>query len=260
MFIIGGYVVFAVFVVYGGLFFFQDKLLFRPNRDYIPPQQAAYPQFKEVSLGNGQYGWLYEGKKDAPTILYFHCNSGQNSDFAVFMEPYLNKKWTVLMVEYPGYGKAQGHPGEKKMVYNGLRAYDFLEKMGKKEIVLHGFSIGTGVALAVAERKKPKMIVLEGAFYSIKSLAKRKYPFPGVTMLLKNPFYSYKRIEKIEAPLMMVHGTADQIVPYKHGVALYEKSVSKDKTFIRLEGARHAVSRYGSLDEIVPWIEKRWYK
>ena len=255
MMIICLYVFLSIALIYAGLFFFQDRFLFRPNTAYVSPREAGFPQLKEVEISSGQFGWLFEKKH--PVILYLHGNTGQNADFVAFLEPYMKKGWTVLMVEYPGYGKNADKPSEEQMIENGIRAYDFLKSKGYEDIVIHGFSIGTGVALGVAEKRTPKALVLEGAFYSILQMAKHKYPLPGFSFLLKNPFLSNERIGKISVPLLMLHGTEDRTVPYKQGVALYDRALSKDKTFVRMEGVGHTVARYGSFDEIVPWIEKR---
>ena len=254
-----GYVLLAIGIVYGTLFFVQDEFIFHPNKTYISPSVAGMPVFEEVNVG-GQVAWFSKGNKQKPAILYFHGNTGQNADFVSLLKPYIKENWAVYMVEYCGFGKSPGTPSEKCMIENGVKGYDFLKDQGYSSIIFHGFSIGTGVALGVFEKRKADGFVLEGAFYSIVQMAKSTFPLPFIGCLLRNKFLSNERILNVNVPLLFIHGTDDKTVPYKQGLALYNKALSLDKTFIGLEKSPHWTGRYGSFEEIIPWVKKRFVK
>ena len=143
--------------------------------------------------------------------------------------------FTVASVDYPGYGLSDGSPDEKGCYRNVHRLYDWLvEARGFKpeDIIVDGFSIGTGSAVELAATKPVGGLVLEAAFLSAPRAVTR------VRLLPIDPFPNLNRIADVKCPLLMIHGTADRVVPYSQGKALYEFAI-EPKRFVFIKGGDH---------------------
>ena len=143
--------------------------------------------------------------------------------------------FTVASVDYPGYGLSDGSPDEKGCYRNVHRLYDWLvETRGFKpeDIIVDGFSIGSGPATELAATKPVGGLVLEAAFLSAPRAVTR------VRLLPIDPFPNLNRIVDVKCPLLMLHGTVDRVVPYSQGKALYELA-KEPKRFITVEGGDH---------------------
>lgn len=143
--------------------------------------------------------------------------------------------YTVASVDYPGYGLSDGSPNEKGCYRNVHRLYDWLvEKRGFKpeDIIVDGFSIGTGPAVELAATKSVGGLILEAPFLSAPRVVTK------VRILPVDPFPNLKRIGDVKCPVLFFHGTSDRVIPYEHGRALFEIA-RKPKRFISVEGGDH---------------------
>lgn len=250
--------VFLLILIFGSLYLIQDRIIFHPDKIYKSPDEIQMPEFKEViypkkDSSNG-FGWYFKGDKEKPAILYCHGNKAQVAFFAPLLKPYLEMGYPVLMVEYQGFGFLPGHPSEKALIEDATAGFDFLKDQGHSKVILHGFSLGTGVVLGVAEKRSANGVILEAPFFSLYRLADEK-SIPFAQFLLKNPFLSNKRIVNIEVPLLIIHGIEDKVIPFEHGQDLYQLAKGKDKTFISLSNASHNVFEFGSYEKIKNWLK-----
>jgi len=143
--------------------------------------------------------------------------------------------YTVASVEYPGYGLSDGSPDEKGCYRNVHRLYDWLiETRGFKpeEIIINGFSIGTGPATELAATRPCGGLILEAPFLSAPRVVTR------VRILPVDPFPNLKRIGDVKCRVLMIHGTKDSIIPYSQGRALF-KLANEPKRFVTVEGGDH---------------------
>ena len=172
------------------------------------------------------------GKK---AILRCHGNveDAANSLFAL---RYLARRgFTVACVDYPGYGLSDGTPDEEGCYRNIHRLYDWLiEKRGFKpeDIVVDGFSIGTGPATELAATKPVGGLVLEAPFLSAPRVVTR------IRILPIDPFPNLKMIKDVKCPVLIIHGTVDSVIPHRHGKKLF-KLANEPKRLIPVEGADH---------------------
>ena len=106
---------------------------------------------------------------------------------------------------------------------DGKSAIDWLKKKGvdEKNLILYGESLGTGIATHLAQNKDYAGVILETPFTSMIDTAKKFYPYIPVSLLLKDKFENYKNIKNINSPLLVMHGEADQIVPFWMGKKIY---------------------------------------
>jgi fermentation-respiration switch protein FrsA (DUF1100 family) len=117
-------------------------------------------------------------------------------------------------------------PSEKNLYHDGNKVVEWLNEQGinKKDIILYGESLGTGVATELASNNKFAGVVLESPFTSIADAAKIYYPYLPINLLLKDRYDSKNKIKKINSPILIMHGKKDNIVPQIMGLELFEKA------------------------------------
>ena len=215
------------------LFVFQRRILFRP--DPGPPliQMAGVASLTEVRIpaggGPGLLAWWLppaaDGPSaDAPVVLYCHGNAGHIGHRGERVRRFAALGWGVLMPEYRGYGGNPGTPSEPGLIADASAALADLRARGiaGPRIVLWGESLGSGVAAAIAAREGTAIgaVVLETPFTSIADIAKARYRFAPVDLLLKDRFDSLARIPAIQAPILIATAGRDTIVPPAMGRVL----------------------------------------
>ena len=212
--------------VYAGLgivlYVLQDSLIFHPQAlpDGVRRVTAELPNTSEVALtasdGTRINGWLRHTQTSNPVglVIYFGGNaeevSGQISD-AAHLAP-----WSVASFNYRGYGESQGKPSETALNSDALEIYDQLaarKDVDVKRIVVMGRSLGTGVAVHVAANRPVRAVMLVSPFDSLRSIAQREYPYVPIGWLLKHPFDSAALAPQIKAPLLVLSGGRDRLIP-----------------------------------------------
>ena len=175
---------------------------------------------------------LRRGKK---AIIRCHGNAEDALSTLDMLEPLAEAGYTVASVDYPGYGLSDGSPDEEGCYRNVHRLYDWLiEKRGFKpeEIIIDGFSIGTGPATELAATRPCGGLILEAPFLSAPRAVTR------VRLLPVDPFPNLKRIGDVKCRVLMIHGTSDRVIPYSQGQALF-KLANEPKRFVTVEGGDH---------------------
>ena len=172
------------------------------------------------------------GKK---AIVRCHGNAENAASSLGSLEALARRGFTVACVDYPGYGLSDGSPDEEGCYRNVHRMYDWLiEKRGFKpeDIIVNGFSIGTGPAVELAATRPVGGLFLEAPFLSAPRVVTR------IRILPVDPFPNLKMIKEVKCPVVIVHGTADAVIPHSHGKRLFELA-NEPKRFIPVEGAGH---------------------
>jgi fermentation-respiration switch protein FrsA (DUF1100 family) len=147
----------------------------------------------------------------------------------------------VLIIDYRGYGKSSGEISEKGFYIDAETAYShLLEARGYKpaNIMIYGRSVGTGVAVELASRHTPKVLVLESPYTSLGALANEKLPFFFPSLYLRFQFNNLKKIGTISCPVVLLHGTKDELVPPAHSQKLM-KAIKGEKKLFLIEGGGH---------------------
>ncbi len=215
---------------YGGLLVlmtvFQRNLMYFPDERRHPPAQAGLPQAEEVTLtssdGEKLVAWHVAPRGDKQVIIYFQGNAGA-SDLRVGRFHWMIEDGTgLLALSYRGYGGSSGRPSEQGFIRDALAAYDFAAKRyDPSRIVLFGESLGTAVAIALAAERKVSGLILDAPFTSAADVGAAAYPFVPVRWLIKDPWRSDRRIVKIHAPILVIHGERDRVVPIDFGERLF---------------------------------------
>ena len=253
---------FAIVLCYiCGLYAFQDKLIFYPHKYYQNPGTSRLSQFKEVYVsaedGTELRFWYSAGNKEKPAILYFHGNAFQNAFFAPYLKPFINDGYAVLMMEYRGFGKTEGHLSQDTVFQDAATAFDWLQKQNYPQIIVYGYSFGCAVSLGLSTLRTPDKMILTAPFASLIRLVKEK-PVPLAGLVLRDHYQSEEFIKNYHNPLLIIHGTEDRLIPYHHSEILYENSVSDDKTLVLLPSETHQTVFMGekNLPSVFKWLQR----
>lgn len=250
---------FAIVVLagYGGLllvmYVAQRALMYGPDTAHTSPADADFAQAGEVPLtardGVKILAWFVPPRDGNPVVLYFHGNGGALADRVPRFVPLVADGTGLLALSYRGYGGSSGSPSEDGFIADANAAYDFaLSKFPADKIVLWGESIGSGVALALAAEKTVAAIILEAPFTSAADVGAKVYPFAPVRLLMKDQFRSDLRIPKVKAPLLIMHGAADAVVPVAFGERLFSLA-NEPKKFVRFaRGGHNDLDDHGALE------------
>ncbi len=220
----------------GALYLGQRRLMFMPHQNLPDPAQVGVPEMRPVtwktSDGLELVGWYRPPPSpESPVLAYFHGNAGNIADRAFKLRPYLDAGYGVLIAGYRGYGGNPGSPSEQGLYADGRAALAFLDRQAvpADRLVLYGESLGTGVAVRLAaERARDRpvgAVVLEAPYTSIAAVAQRHYFYMPAYWLLKDRFDAEAWIGRIEAPLFVLHGERDSVIPVRFGRALYAAAV-----------------------------------
>jgi uncharacterized protein len=225
------------------VFFGQRGLQYFPDTTRRTPAEVGAVGFTAVDLKEGTseslVAWYKPAPANRPTILYFHGNGGSVSTRANKITAY-GKDFGLFATDYRGYGGNSGTPSEHGIIADAFLAYDWLIAQGVKanDILLLGESLGTGVAVQVAAVKPARAMALEAPYANIVDIGAERYWFLPVRLLMQDQFKSSLYIGKYRSPLFIIHGTADRVVPFRHGRKLFELA-NEPKQFIEVEGAGH---------------------
>ena len=187
-------------------------------------------------------GWFvpYPGVKT--TVLWFHGNAGNISHRLENIKLLHNKvKINVFIFDYRGYGRSEGRVSEEGTYRDGEAAFNYLrtrEDVDKERIVFFGRSLGAAVAAEMATREKCLALILETPFASIREMARVAFPFLPVGPLLRTRYDVSEKIRRVRAPLLVLHGDQDEVVPFAQGKSVYE-AAPQPKEFYAIRGAHH---------------------
>lgn len=196
-----------------------------------------------ITTGDGESlgaWWCPQDDPANPALLFFHGNAGTRADRLHNVQGLWRAGWSVLIFDYRGYGDSTGRPSEPGLIRDGLAAYDWLRgRVAKQPIVLFGRSLGGAVAAQTALQRSAAGLILESAFTSVPDMARLTLPLPGVGRLVRTRFDNLAAVSRIEIPLMIIHGTADELIPFTMGEALNKAAASPAKQFHAVAGGSH---------------------
>lgn len=251
-------IVFAL-VGYGGLlalvYVFQRALMYFPDTRRTPPTAAGLPQAEEVVLtssdGEKLIAWVVAPHGDKPVVLYFHGNGGALNLRAARLAWLVADGTGLVALSYRGYGGSTGRPDESGLMLDAAVAYEFAAaRYAPARIVLWGKSLGTAVAVALAAEHQVGGLILEAPFTSAADVGAAFVPFVPVRWLIKDAFRSDRCIARVKAPILVLHGERDRVVPIRFGERLFALA-NEPKRFVRFpSGGHEGLEEYGAMDEV----------
>ena len=253
----------AVYFLIGAIAYLaQRRLTYFPLPDRVSPQEAGLSDVVERTLetpdGERVLAWYGRAKPGQPTLLYFHGNGGNLDVRSERIRRYLERGRGMFMMSYRGYSGSTGLPSEVANVADARLAYNALLAEGVKpqDIILYGESLGTGIATRLAAEVPVGGIILESPYTAIVDIGATRYPFLPVRLLMRDRYEQLSRIGQIRAPLLIVHGRRDRVVPFEMGEQVFA-AAPEPKEMIALPRAGHNDHYlHGSYDLIGDWIDR----
>lgn len=233
----------------------QAKIIFHPqvlssNYKYAlgTHDEEVFLKTKDDEIING----IFYGSNTGRVILYFHGNAGSLASWQHIAPVFTERGFSALIIDYRGYGKSTGQPSEQGFYLDAEAAIDFLlhvKGYSTKDIIIYGRSIGSGVAVELAQRYSVSGLVLESPYTSLTSLAKQKAPYLIPSLYLKFHFDNIKKINQINCPLVIIHGMDDGLIPYTHATTLYHQYNGHKKLVGIPQGQHNDLSRFAKYHE-----------
>jgi fermentation-respiration switch protein FrsA (DUF1100 family) len=195
--------------------------------------------------------WWFPDPGARFVTLFLHGNAGNVTHRIDHAQAIKHAGSAALILDYRGYGKSKGHPSEHGLQLDADAAYDAVLQLGydSSEVVLHAESLGTAIAADLASRRACAGLILEAPLAGLGEMAARIVPIVGP--LLANGFNTKTTIPRVHVPLLVLHGDADEIVPFSQGQAVFA-AANHPKAFWRIQGAHHNDLLYAAGDRYVP--------
>jgi fermentation-respiration switch protein FrsA (DUF1100 family) len=237
------------------LYVTQRSLMYFPETVHTTPAQAGLLQAEEVALtaadGGHSVVWHVAPSENKPVMLYFHGNGGALRYRAARFRKLIGDGVGLVALEYRGFGGLPGEPTEAGLIADAQSAYAFATaRYPAQRIVLWGESLGSGVAVALAAEKPVGRLILEAPFTSTAAIARLRYWYMPVRLLMKDQYRSDERIIKVTAPVLILHGARDQIVPYAMGEQLFDLTKAPKHIVRFLDGNHEDLDQFGALHAV----------
>lgn len=223
------------------LFFYQESLLFFPEKLEQNYQFQFKNEFVEKDIINRQGDTintlLFKKEKSKGVIFYLHGNGGSLKSVGNVSEHFLPLGYDVFMMDYQGYGKSSDEIESQEELYEDIQlVYDDLKKSYKEsDIIVMGYSLGTGPATYLASRNEPSTLVLHAPYFSMTDMMRRNYPVIP-TFILRYDLATNEYLKNIQMPVYIFHGEDDRVIPVESSEML---SKEFDIPFFKLENQGH---------------------
>lgn len=238
-----------------------DALAFYPLPR--PLKEVTFTSTDGVKLN----GWFVPpASKDKPTVLYAHGNGGNMGDWVPVIQMFTKRGYGFFAFDYRGYGKSQGSPSEQGLYKDITAASRYLhdtQHIGPSQQIALGGSLGSAVVINAATQIPFRAVIAYACMSSAPAVAEHlrdtgtmswlKYlPLQAV---MQQTFNSLSKIEKINSPLILLHGERDHMMPVSMPKALYTKATSPQKTLILIPNAGHGDVIYGGETQLFAHLE-----
>lgn len=245
------------------IYTFQRNMIFAGQRRPPPESARTLPEEGKrlwLDTDEGEIEAWYipgEGRTEelpGPAVIFAHGNAELIDDWPSMLSWYRKRGISVLLPEYRGYGRSAGTPSSDAIVDDFREWYDRLStrpEVDPSQIVFHGRSLGGGVLSALARHHTPAAFILQSTFTSLADLAWHHYSAPS--FLLRDSFDNESVLSALPQPVLIMHGSDDQIVPVDHAHRLHE--TAQNSELLVLDGCGHndCPMRWDAIDDF--WTE-----
>ncbi len=226
---------------------FENRFIFFPPR--YPegfPNAGAHPQeLQEIWIvtedGVRLNAWFLANPSSPKVLLWLHGNATNIGYQMEELNAYSRLGTSILALDYRGYGKSEGSPDELGVYRDAEAAYRYLvgqRRFAPGAIIVYGHSLGGAVAVDLAARHECGGLIVESSFTTAGEMARRMFHVPFIEYLPRSRFDSLAKLARVRAPVLVIHGTHDQVIPFSMGQRLFE-AAPEPKTFLPIEGGEH---------------------
>jgi fermentation-respiration switch protein FrsA (DUF1100 family) len=243
----------------------QRRLIYFPLGPAPGPVEDALPGAEEVELrtadGLSLAAWYLRSPAPRATVLVLPGNAGHRGYRAPLAQELVRRGFSVLLVDYRGYGGNPGRPSERGLYLDARAARDFLlgrSEVDRERIVYFGESLGAAVALELAVEHRPAALVLRSPFTSLAEVGRLHYPLLPVGLLLRDRYPSIERVGRLRCPLLVVAGERDSVVPAEDSRRLFSAAPPGLARWVLVPGVDH---NHGELlvgESLLAGIEELW--
>ena len=252
----------AYLIAVGALYIFQRDFLYQPPQHFrTAPAAAGLPEAQEVILatqdGEKVVAWYVPPHDNKPVVIFFHGNGDTLALRAARLRAVIADGTGLLAVSFRGYAGSSGHPTEQGLILDALAAYDYAAaRFAPQRIVVWGFSLGTGPAVALASKRPIGKLILEAPYTSTADIAASDLPFIPVRLLMIDQFRSDERIGKVHAPLLIMHGGDDPGINIRFGRRLFALA-NEPKRFVEFpDGGHFDLDNFGASTVAMKFINE----
>ena len=259
--------VYAAMVAF--LYFGQRRLMYHPDPTVPVPADYGYSSFHPVWLetkdGARVYAW-WKPPADAskPVLIYYHGNAGHIGDRADKIRGYVNAGYGLLLQTYRYNAGTDQQPSEAGLYEDGRAGLSFVTGQGipQDRIVLYGESLGSGIAVKIAADQAQAgtpvgAVVLEAPYDSIAKVAQSHYWYTPALWLVRDRFDSAAIVSTVGAPLLVVHGERDRVIPVSHAKTLFEAAAEPKKLVLIDQAAHNDLYDHGMSGIVSAFLENR---
>jgi fermentation-respiration switch protein FrsA (DUF1100 family) len=233
-------------VIVAVLLFLENTLVYPATTAAVDWQPPSGHPAEDIELhsadGTRLHAWWCPYPETKDVLLLAHGNGGNLSHRGWHINQLRNSLGvSVLIFDYPGYGKSEGRPSEQGCYAAADAAYDWLtnvQKISGKRILLYGESLGGGVMVDLASRRPHRTLILDRTFTSLPDVAASRFFFLPAHLLMRNRMDSLSKIGKCHRPVFVMHGDIDHVIPFGLGQQLFE-ATNEPKRFFAMPGVDH---------------------
>jgi fermentation-respiration switch protein FrsA (DUF1100 family) len=239
-------IVAAVIYLFSAVYRFatQSYFVYRPDKEMTKDPFNIRLYFEEIifkaSDGTDLSGWFIPVKNHKGVILVLHGKSGNISKRLAFIN-YFSRRMglSTFIIDYRGYGKSEGKPGERGTYLDSEAAWKYLTKVRRikpGDVIIFGRSLGGPIAAWLASKVKARALILESTFTTIKDIVTQMYPFLPVKRFFKFEYPTIDYLKKVHSPVLIIHSSEDDYIPFSHATELYG-AANKPKQLLKIKGS-----------------------
>jgi hypothetical protein len=210
------------------LMLLESRFLYHPERGHDAVPDALGLAYEDVAVrtrdGLTLHGWFLPHRAPRATLLFFHGNAGNISHRLPKARILHALGLNVFLLDYRGYGRSEGRPNERGTYRDAQAAWEALQGrpgVDASRVVCFGESLGGAVAIDLATRARCRALVVESSFTSVPELAADLFHIPFLKWLVATRYDSRRKLPSVRAPVLFIHGTEDDLVPFSHAERLF---------------------------------------
>lgn len=236
---------FGYMLLVGFVYIQQSSMVYYPTKDIEGTPANIGLKYEEITLKTKDSvnlsAWYVPAKDKRGVVLFCHGNAGNISHRLDSIRIFHDLGLSVLIFDYRGYGSSEGSPTEEGTYLDAESAWEYLVSVKgarPEKIILFGRSMGSAVAAELALRHPAAGIIIESGFKSIPALGAKFFPYLPIRLISRFQYSTIDKVSRINMPKLFIHSPQDEMIPYEHGAALFEKA-KEPKEFLQITGGHN---------------------